>query len=483
MPTLREEVTNAPILSSLRMDTPPTTESQVRWTPLFEGAEATTFKSALASISTALAQTAIVERYGGSLSAGTAGVALYFAYLAEATGEERWRTVSRTYVAHAVSSRSPSLDPAGFYRGDAGVAAMAAHLTSRGVTSNPATCPAVDQWLMRHLEERPWKWDYDLIGGLVGYGTYALERIEFPEGRVLLERVVDRLLDTCVPTKEGVTWWTAPELLSDSRRASYPEGCFNLGLAHGLPGVIALLAQAVAFGVAAGKARRLLGHAVQWLLAQHNAEGTGCCFPAILPANQRHATSRRSRVSWCHGDLGVSAALYWAATTLNEPAWGGEALAIARHAATRPPHTSGVVDAGLCHGAAGNGHIFNRFYQSTGDPRFQHAARYWFTRTLDFYKPGNGLASFRMWRAETAENGRWEWVPGLLEGVTGVGLAVLAAVTPAIEPAWDRILLVSIPLPLHRELPADGQPLTHTKKRTARLRQSRPKRLGVASPR
>ena len=44
------------------------------------------------------------------------------------------------------------------------------------------------------------------------------------------------------------------------------------------------------------------------------------------------------------------------------------------------------------------------------------------------------------------ESGEYEWLddPGLLTGATGVGLALLAAAT-AIEPAWDRILLVSVP--------------------------------------
>src|SRR5258707_545491 len=46
-----------------------------------------------------------------------------------------------------------------------------------------------------------------------------------------------------------------------------------------------------------------------------------------------------------------------------EPAWEVDAVRIALRAADRPGEKSGVVDSGLCHGAAGLGHLFNRTYQ------------------------------------------------------------------------------------------------------------------------
>ena len=52
-------------------------------------------------------------------------------------------------------------------------------------------------------------------------------------------------------------------------------------------------------------------------------------------------------------------------------------------AAKRPRGFSGVVDAGLCHGAAGLGHVFNRLFQATGEQRLALAAREWFSVALD----------------------------------------------------------------------------------------------------
>jgi hypothetical protein len=138
----------------------------------------------------------------------------------------------------------------------------------------------------------------------------------------------------------------------------------------------------------------------------------------------------------------VAAALLLAARCVGELAWERAALAIALRAAARPPEQAGVRDAGLCHGAAGLGHLFNRLYQASGEPRLAEAARFWFRRTLELRHPGHGIAGFAAFTPEREE--RWVDEPGLLTGAAGIALALLAAATPVV-PAWDRMLLVSIP--------------------------------------
>ena len=76
-------------------------------------------------------------------------------------------------------------------------------------------------------------------------------------------------------------------------------------------------------------------------------------------------------------------------------------------------------DANLCHGAVGLAHLYNRFYQASGEPVLRDAARAWFARTL------------AMPRAAQID---------LLDGAIGVGLALYAAISTT-EPGWDRILL------------------------------------------
>lgn len=149
------------------------------------------------------------------------------------------------------------------------------------------------------------------------------------------------------------------------------------------------------------------------------------------------------RSAWCYGDPGIAAALLSAARASREVKWEKEALAIARTAAKRPPDQAGVIDAGLCHGAAGLGHIFNRLFQATGEALFKKAAQFWFQRTLELRHTGKGISGFSS--SWPLKNGKvtWRKEPGLLTGAAGIGLALLAATT-SVRPDWDRMLLTSI---------------------------------------
>jgi hypothetical protein len=102
-----------------------------------------------------------------------------------------------------------------------------------------------------------------------------------------------------------------------------------------------------------------------------------------------------------------------------------------------------IPDAGFCHGSAGIAHLFNRLYQATHEPPFCQAAQFWFEQTLQFRNPGAGVAGFSHWRSDGKGSYGWVDDPGLLTGAAGIGLTLLAATT-AIEPEWDRMMLIDI---------------------------------------
>jgi hypothetical protein len=228
-----------------------------------------------------------------------------------------------------------------------------------------------------------------------------------------------------------------------------PDGNYNLGVAHGVPGVIGLLAEACKGGISVDHASPLLDGAVQWLLAQKGANPLHSVFPNVVVPGAG-VPPDYSRLAWCYGDLGIAATLLGAARCVGRAEWEQEAVDLARRAAGRSPETSGVRDASLCHGAAGVAHLFNRMYQATGDPPLREAARFWYRHTLALRRPGEWLAGFYAWEPVTPTELRQAPTTGFLTGAAGVGLCLLAA-TSDVEPAWDRVLLVSTPLPVLRE--------------------------------
>lgn len=413
----------------------------VDWRPILDGAEAAGAREAIAAISADLAAAQLeVER--DSLADGPAGVALLYAYLAQEGRGGAGAMASRLLEAGAAAVAARPMI-ASLYGGFAGVAWAIAHVAPGGfdLGGDDDGLAAVDAALLKLVRRSPWRRDYDLISGLVGFGVYALERLPRLAAARCLEEVVERLAESAEWGPDGCTWWTAPHLLNLQMRAKYPEGYHNLGLAHGVPGVIALLGSAIAVDVARERAGPLLSGAVSWLLAQRLPAGGLGQFGYLVAPGQPPA---HSRLAWCYGDLGAAAALLVAAECAGEPAWEEAALAIARQAAARPEGKAGVVDGGLCHGSAGVAHLFNRMYQATGDEALGEAARRWFAHTLALRCPGRGVGGFRAYDAGPREVMQWLDSPGLLCGAAGIGLALLGAVS-AVEPAWDRVMLVARP--------------------------------------
>jgi hypothetical protein len=371
------------------------------------------------------------------LGSGAAGFAVLQAYLAVAFPAGDHAERSARYLETATDAASLLPMDASLFSGFTGVAWAVEHLADGAC--GPATgdrLDAIDDALLAHVGDGDGPSHFDLVSGLVGIGVYAAERLPRPGALDLLRLVVARLWERGERFPEGIAWRTPDDVLASS---PWPLGPFDLGLAHGIPCAIALLAIACAHGVEPDKARALLEGAVAWLRARSLRSEEGSAFPR---SSGPGSESLPSRLAWCYGDAGIASALFLAGRGAGVESWVEDALGLARRAAARDPATSGVRDAPLCHGAAGVAHIFNRFHQSTGEQTFADAARAWIRRTLDYLEPGRGIGGFRAWLPDAASGGVWVDDPGLLSGSVGVGLALLAAVTP-IEPEWDRVLLLS----------------------------------------
>ena len=292
----------------------------------------------------------------------------------------------------------------------------------------------IDEALTSLLRRYPEHAPYDLIHGLAGIGVYALARWPRPGAAQCILGVLEQLAERARYDRHGVYWWTPPSWLG-ARQDYYRPGGIDLGVAHGIAGVIPFLGRVASLGLATQTVRPLLDGAVSWLLAHLVDTAAGPTVPKFVADG---VELEPTRTAWCYGDPGVAAALLLAARDVGEPAWAAEATALAMGAANRPPDQTGVVDAGLCHGSAGLAHLFNRMYQMTAEPTLADAARFWVERTLELCV--RGAHPGRVQRTDAAQ-AAWKG-PGLLEGAAGIVLALEAACTTA-EPIWDQMLLVS----------------------------------------
>ncbi len=310
--------------------------------------------------------------------------ALALAYLERDGAED---ALGRAIAALAAGPGNPAL-----YNGAARIGWTLAHLA--GGDEADEACRAIDSALVACLGT--WRGQYDLISGLVGFGVYALERKDLG----LAATIVEMLAARAVPRDGGIAWHTAPGLLPDEQRAVAPDGYWNLGLAHGMAGVVALLARCAAVGVEGSAA--LLERAVAYLAPKGRYAGW-------LPGDYS------PRLAWCYGDLGVALAL------CSVPATREAGQALARDCAARSFEAARITDAGVCHGAAGVAHLLARMANATGDAVLADASGAWLERALVLpVEPGP-----------------------MLVGATGVALVLHAAISES-EPAWDRLLLADV---------------------------------------
>lgn len=289
-----------------------------------------------------------------------------------------------------------------------------------------------DQALLRHLDVPRWEERHDLMSGLAGVGVMAADRSD-PAAAQLAERVLFHLETTATLTDAGAFWRTSPRFLPERLRRQYPDGLIDMGVAHGVGGVIGMLAQFVAAGIEPVRSRRLLASASAWLIDM--LHGGSSQFYTTWPLD----VPRPKRLGWCNGYSGVAGVLLRAGRALGDAAIETTALGLLRGGAS-PTAIDGSLDAGFCHGAAGIAQIYRAAHALTGEPSLAEAARRWIDETMRLRVEGAGSAGYRYVRIDE-ERPRWGDDASLLSGVTGTALVLLSACEPR-EPEWQRLFVV-----------------------------------------
>ena len=322
--------------------------------------------------------------------------------------------------------------------GLAGIGWLYEYLSQRKITDYDTNIllEDFDNYLEKALKNFLLEKNYDFLHGGVGVALYFAKRaIKKKELVNVLNQFLDDLERISIEN-DGTLKWRS--YLSEEIGWGY-----NISLAHGMASIVSILAKLHQIeGIDKEKTERLLFGVVPYILAQEiNKDKYGSYFSCF--ALESTSNIFKSRMGWCYGDLGIASALFQAGKVLNENVWIDKSLEILLFAATkrRGLEDNFVRDAELCHGTAGIGHIFYRVWWNTRLPQFKEAADYWFDQTLKMAKFSDGLAGFKTMEVP---DGKPKWINkyGLLEGISGIGLAMLTYYHET-EPTWDECLLLS----------------------------------------
>src|SRR6202043_2092457 len=96
---------------------------------------------------------------------------------------------------------------ASLYHGFVGVAWTAEYLMADAISDEDEDPNAeIDEALLSILRQRPWGGEFCLLGGLIGWGVYALDRLPRPSAAAILPLVVTRLAECGEWTDHGLVW-------------------------------------------------------------------------------------------------------------------------------------------------------------------------------------------------------------------------------------------------------------------------------------
>ena len=377
-----------------------------------------------------------------SLMTHHTGIALFYAYLFVHTQKQEHLDKAIEVLSGCIHSLNTTNVDFTLANGVTGLAWTIEHLTRLDIIDfsslegRPVLQELISKSIANDLKQR----NYDLLYGAIGKGIYFLEVPGSAYSKVSLEKIVLGIRSMSVFDNDGLTW------LSHRRQKDNSiKECSELGLAHGVASIIAFLSRVNRSGVLPSETLTLLRQSVNWLMEQKDISSR-FTFPITKPQD-----SRPPWLAWCTGDLGMALAIYHAGITLDDQSLVIDSIEIVDKACNINVLDSGIHldmtrnlhDAGLCHGSLGLAYIFHKFYTVTDELKFKKKCEYWCKCALDFWSvKTHGVQRISRFNGSNQKN-KWIRDYGVLEGLAGIGLALLS-LNGAQNLEWEKLFFLDI---------------------------------------
>jgi lantibiotic biosynthesis protein len=369
-----------------------------------------------------------------SLLTGSAGVKLFTCYFSkyfpEKINEAQLCSDIQQFAENSIMAMLPT-----FCNGEAGKYCFFYHLSTLGLLSKADVdflCDNDEELKTVSLDMLN-NGNYDLLHGATGIAFYFLfsSRYSKTDKEKYFDPFFNSLLTLCKRSK----FETVLPYLDLDTFTIVPEKV-NIGLAHGLPGILKLCMQAYRNDVCSGKAKFLAEKIIDFLLAAIQS-GAASRFPNFIRYNT--SETEMSRLAWCYGDPGVAIILYQAGKVFDNNDLEKKSLEILLFNAYRRDNKStGITDASLCHGSAGVAYIYSKMYYYTHLTEFREARDFWVQQTLAYSVFEDSISGYKSYYTPQK---KFVHDNSLLSGTAGIGLSLLSCLTN--DYSWDFCLLLN----------------------------------------
>ena len=275
--------------------------------------------------------------------------------------------------------------------------------------------------------------NYDFLHGAIGLGFYFLHRNN-ALSISCIENIINHLWADVIINGEQYAWKTILNLSGIK--------AFNICLSHGMSSIAIFLARVYEKNILEEHTLKLLNGCIRFILAQEiDHKKYGSFFPSIT-IEYEQPDILKSRMGWCYGDLDIALSLWQCGKILHDDGLKMKSLEILRFSTQRKQlEENSVWDACLCHGTSGIAQIFLRMYYETGISSFLDANKFWINETLrmaTYTNNGTGFKALEMKQSKLDYFDNYSF----LEGISGIGLSLMASNSDIHFSDWDAFLLI-----------------------------------------
>lgn len=275
----------------------------------------------------------------------------------------------------------------------------------------------------------------DLLHGGFGFLLYLTENPHLPNWQNLVQNQLNALKQITVSfTNNRINWRLNTNYLTVDH-LNYDNHGVNLGLAHGISGIVILLSKLKKMGYSTKYVEDNIRDGMQLILSTklENIQSVSLYPSAVL----NDTPILDNGLAWCNGDLCIALACWhaWEATENYE--YREAALEIIDFTCKMDPKNAYVTEFSICHGSAGISHILRKFYWETNNELYKNVSDYWINETLKIKLSTRGTTKNNKYIIP--ENPKLEL--GMLSGLTGIGLTLISAITNK-RSNWARYLLI-----------------------------------------
>ncbi len=317
----------------------------------------------------------------------------------------------------------------GFLEGFEGIFYVIQYLKKCDIIETEDIVEDLEKYLLQSLSTDFQTNNFDPIHGSIGKLWYYINSEDQDEKKVnhLIDQFLNALYNNRQENDKGIFWYDENE---------EEKGLVNLGMAHGLPGVLAFLLRLKELGFEHIHLTKLIEGVLQSLLGFKNDISKLSNFPDYHSENinQRNLNSR---LGWCYGDLGITNTLLYASKVLEREDVKKEAVQILGTLIPRRMGTSGLdhfedysfFDTGFCHGLSGITFMLQKINnQLNNNPTIDKRIQFWKKELVHNLKIQLGIDEeiYLPWYRQDKEYTYTLDKASMLNGLCGTGLVLLS---------------------------------------------------------